>query len=57
MILKKSLKLKIKRNLNEKKILKMPAGNSRYKIFGHLAELKDGFVLGKFVHNGKNSHL
>ena len=31
--------------------------NSRYKIFGHLAEFKYGFVLGKFVFNGKNSHL
>ena len=31
--------------------------NSRYKRFGHLAEFKDGFVLGKFVHNGKISTL
>ena len=30
---------------------------SRYKRFGHLAEFENGFVLGKFVHNGKNPHL
>ena len=46
---------------NEKKtierIKKQPATNSRYKRFGHLAKFEDGFVLGKFVHNGKNSPL
>ena len=40
-------------SVNEKRA----ATNSRYKRFGHLAEFKDGFVFGKFVHNGKNSHL
>ena len=48
MVLKKNLKLK----LNKK-----TTANSRYKIFGFLAEFKDGFVLGKLVHNGKISHL
>ena len=33
------------------------SANSRYKIFGHLAKFKDGFVLGKLVFNGKNPHL
>ncbi|WP_198520171.1 hypothetical protein [Flavobacterium sp. 5] len=36
---------------------KQASSNSRYKRFGHLAKFKNGFVLGKFVHNGKNSHL
>ena len=31
--------------------------NSRYKKFGHFAEFENGFVLGKFVHVRKNSHL
>ena len=30
---------------------------SRYKRFGHLAEFKNGFVLGKLVHTGKILHL
>ena len=36
---------------------KYTVANSRYKIFGHLAEFKDGFVLGKLVHNEKKSPL
>jgi hypothetical protein len=35
----------------------VPTANSRLLQLGFLAEFKDGFVLGKFVFNGKNSHL
>ncbi|PKB15202.1 hypothetical protein CLU82_0266 [Flavobacterium sp. 5] len=45
------------KSIETSNVLKKTAYNSRYKIFGYLAEFKDGFVLGKFVHNGKNSHL
>ena len=30
---------------------------SRYTRFGHLAKFKNGFVFGRFVYNGKISHL
>jgi hypothetical protein len=33
---------------------KQPTHNSRYTRFGHKAEFKDGFVLGKF---GKSERL
>ena len=36
---------------------KCTSANSRYTRFGYLAEFKYGFVLGKFVHNGKISPL
>jgi hypothetical protein len=35
----------------------MPATNSRFARLGYFGLWKDGFVLGKFVFNGKNSHL
>ena len=44
-------------NLEEIAVNKSTATNSRFARLGYFGLWKDGFVLGKFVFNGKNSHL